>query len=76
MDGYLFNPEEYTDERVQRIMMNKTCRHCAHRQIHHQGTDNHVRVFVCEVRKSGQSQSGFLRVKNNQPACILFTEKA
>jgi hypothetical protein len=74
-DGFLFPPEEYTDETVRAIMQGNTCRQCAHRQVFHQGTDQHVKVFVCDAHKSGQSRSGWLRVRSNQPACILFTHK-
>lgn len=75
MDGTLFNIEDYTDERVRRIMQGKTCRQCGHRVTSHQGYEGRHRVAVCEAIKSGRTKSGLLRVRVNQPACILFTNK-
>ena len=34
MDGTLFDIEEFTDERVRRIMQGKTCRTCDNRVRH------------------------------------------
>ena len=76
MDGLLFNPADYTDERVRSIMQGRTCRHCGHRQNVKQGQDQHVRVSVCDAHKSGRTKSGYLRVRVDQPACILFTAKS
>lgn len=73
MDGYLFDIEEYTRDDVRLIMQGYTCRQCANRIHIQQGFDNHVRVTACQVRKSRRTKSGFLKVKANQPACILFT---
>lgn len=73
MDGLLFDPTEYTDESVRRIMEGHTCRQCGNRRRICQGKNQHVRVSVCSVRKSGRTKSGFLRVRVDQPACILFT---
>lgn len=75
MDGTLFNIEDYTDKRVRRIMQGNTCRHCGHRIPVNQGLDQHVRVFVCDARPSGRTKSKLLRVRADQPACILFTHK-
>lgn len=75
MDGFLFPPEEYTDERVRSIMDGNTCRQCAHRQTVKQGYDGQNRVSICECRKSKRTKSGQLRVRVDQPACILFTQK-
>ena len=75
MDGLLFDPTEYTDERVRAIMQDKTCRLCAHRITLHQGYDQHVTVTVCDAIPSGRTKSGLLKVKANQPAYILFTNK-
>lgn len=75
MDGFLFPIEDYTDERIRSIMEGNTCRHCAHRQASRQGYDGLNRVQICEARKSGRTKSGHLRVRCDQPACILFTHK-
>ncbi len=75
MDGFLFDPTEFTDERVRAIMNRHTCRQCGHRIIVNQGIDQHVRVSVCEAIPSGRTKSGKLRVRVDQPACILFTHK-
>lgn len=75
MDGYLFDIEEYTRDDVRAIMQGRTCRQCANRIHQQQGFDNHVHVTVCKVRKSGLTKSGMLKVRANQPACILFTLK-
>lgn len=75
MDGYLFDIEEYTDPEVRKIMQGNTCRHCANRQSIRQGNDGLNRVQICEARKSGRTKSGYLRVRCDQPACILFTHK-
>lgn len=75
MDEFLFPIEEYTDERVRSIMDGNTCRNCAHRQTVKQGYDGKNRVSVCECRKSRRTKSGLLRVRVDQPACILFTHK-
>lgn len=72
MDGYLFDIEEYTDPEVRKIMQGNTCRHCANRQSKLQGRS---RVQICEAHKSGRTKSGQLRVRCDQPACILFTHK-
>ena len=75
MVGYLFDIEEYTDPEVRKIMLGNTCRHCANRQTIRQGHDGLNRVQICEARKSGRTKSGYLRVRCDQPACILFTHK-
>ncbi len=75
MDGLLFPLEDYTDERIRSIMEGNTCRNCAHRQAKRQGYDGLNLVQICEARKSGRTKSGYLRVRCDQPACILFTSK-
>ena len=79
MDGLLFNPEDYTDENVRTIMQGHTCRQCAYRSTVRQGNcgmGNPARkVSVCEAHKSGRTKSGLLRVRVDQPACIMFTSK-
>lgn len=75
MDGLLFPLEDYTDERIRSIMEGNTCRHCANRIAKRQGYDGRNRVQICEARKSGRTLSGQLRVRCDQPACILFTHK-
>lgn len=71
----LFNIEDYTLDGVKIIMQGHTCRECSNRICITQGLDQHVKVFVCKARESKLSKSGLLRVKANQPACILFTSK-
>lgn len=73
MDGLLFSLEDYTDERIRTIMSGNTCRHCANRQTVRQGHEGRNRMSVCMARKSGRTKSGYLRVRVDQPACILFT---
>jgi hypothetical protein len=75
MDGLLFDPIEYTDPGIRATMDGKTCRQCANRQSIRQGHDGLNRVQICEARKSGRTKSGYLRVRCDQPACILFTHK-
>ena len=71
MQETLFDIEEYTDPAVRQIMQGRTCRHCAHRLRHmySKGT------FCCDAHPSGRTICGLLKVKANQPACILFTQK-
>ena len=75
MDGFLFNPSDFTDERLRSVMEGNTCRKCAYRQIVRQGYEGRRRVSVCIARKSARSSSGFLRVSVDQPVCILFSQK-
>lgn len=75
MDGELFPYQETTDPKLLAIMDGKVCRKCAHRIKVYQGADQHVKVTVCEAQKSGRTKSGLLKVKANQPACILFKNK-
>ena len=72
MENTLFDIEEYTDPEVRRIMQGNTCRHCANRKTIRQGQS---RLSVCLAHKSGRTKSGYLRVRVDQPACILFTNK-
>lgn len=69
MQETLFNIEEYTDPAVLAIMQGNTCRHCANRRVIRQGRS---RLSVCVAHKSGRTKSGYLRVRVDQPACILF----
>ena len=75
MDGFLFEPTEYTDERIRAVMDGHACRQCGHRQTSRQGYEGRNRVQICAVRKSNRSKSGQLRISYDQPACILFTHK-
>lgn len=75
MQETLFPIEDFTDSEAVRIMQGHTCRHCANRQSIRQGYDGLNRVQICEARKSGRTKSGYLRVRCDQPACILFTHK-
>ena len=75
MDGFLFDIEDYTDTEVVRIMQGHTCRQCAYRLTVRQGQEGRNRVSVCEARKSNRTKSGQLRVRVDQPACILFSHK-
>ena len=72
MDGTLFNIEDYTDERVRSIMQGKTCRTCANRR---RSRAEWGESYYCIAHSSGLTNSGQLKVKTNQPACILYTDK-
>ena len=74
MDGLLFNPEDYTDPELVRIMGGHTCRQCAYRTTIRQGSCGR-KVSICEAHKSGRTKSKKLRVRVDQPACLLFTNK-
>lgn len=74
-ENYLFDPVEYTDPKVVKTMLGNTCRTCKHRLTIRQGHDGQNRLCVCDVRKSKLTKSGKLRVRVNQPACILFSPK-
>lgn len=69
MENTLFDIEEYTDPSVVRIMSGHTCRGCGNRFDAGRGH------FYCSAINSKLTKSGFLRVRSNQPACILFTHK-
>lgn len=75
MDGLLFDPTEYTDQAIRAVMEGKTCRQCGHREAIPQGYEGRNVVQVCNARKSNLTKSGKMRVRCNQPACILFTKK-
>ena len=70
MDGLLFPLEDYTDERIRAIMAGHTCRQCGNRV-----RSCYARGSYCSVTASRQTKNGLLKVKANQPACILFTNK-
>lgn len=73
MDGLLFDPTEYIDTNIAAdVLKDLTCRQCA----------NSFRRctlakpgWFCKVRFSKKTLHGELRIKTNQPACILFTKK-
>ena len=73
MDGLLFDPIEYIDTNIAAMVLKDlTCRQC--------GNSFRCSTFAepgwfCKERKSEKTQNGHLRVKTNQPACILFTHK-
>ena len=71
MDGLLFDPTEYTDERIRIIMQGNTCRKYANR-LRHQYSKS---TYYCAVIPSRRTICGLLKVKANQPACIRFTAK-
>lgn len=71
MQGTLFDIEEFTDPEVRRIMQGHTCRICAHRVSFR----NAKGAYYCDAHKSRRTKTGFLRVRADQPACILFTNK-
>lgn len=72
MENTLFDIEEYTDPEVRRIMQGNTCRHCANRVAR---INTARRISYCTAYPSKRTETGFLRVKANQPACIRFTHK-
>lgn len=71
-EGFLFDPIEYTDERLRAAMLGNTCRTCAHRATVRQGYEGLSAVCVCDARKSRRTKSGQLRVRVDQPACIMY----
>jgi hypothetical protein len=71
MDGTLFDIEEFTDERVRRIMQGKTCRTCDNRVRHYYNKS----TYYCKAHESGRTANGLLKVKANQPACIRYTNQ-
>lgn len=71
----LFPIEEFTDERLKATMEGNTCRTCVHRKYFFQGSAQDKKISVCEEYQSKTSHSGQLRVKVNQPACILYIHK-
>lgn len=73
MDGYLFDIEELTDRRIREAMANHYCRQCGN-LLRTCGKPKNA-ILYCQVRKSGRSKNGLLKVKSNQPACILFTNQ-
>lgn len=73
MQETLFPIEDFTDTGIAaKVLKEQTCRQCG----------NSFRCstlaepgWFCKERKSEKTQNGHLRVKTNQPACILFTHK-
>lgn len=73
MDGLLFDPTEYTDTGIAAgVLKEATCRKCTNS---YRGTVLSKPAWYCKVRKSEKTFSGQLKVKTNQPACILITNK-
>ena len=70
MDGFLFDIEKFTDQTVVRIMAGNTCRKCAHRIV-----KPYRETSYCDAHGSRRTKNGMLKIKANQPACILFTNK-
>lgn len=71
MDGLLFDPNDYTDERIRAVMEGKTCRTCGNRIRLKQGN----KIFsYCGARPSGRTSIKLLKVKASQPACIRFVK--
>lgn len=71
----LFNIAEYTAETLKNIMLNNYCRMCIHHITLNQGYERKHKVQICNARTSNRTQSGFLKIKASQPACILFQAK-
>lgn len=72
----LFNIQDYTAETLKQIMLNNYCRMCIHHRTIKQGYEGKNKVQICDARNSNRTQSGFLKVKASQPACILFQAKS
>ena len=73
MYGLLFDPVEFTDTSIAaKVLQELTCRQCANSfrrcSLAKPG-------WFCKVRRSKKTLHGELRIKTNQPACILFTNK-
>ena len=72
MENLLFDPTEYTDDRVRAIMEGKTCRTCYNRVQLSYGR----KIFsYCNAIFSGRTTCKRLKVKTNQPACIRYANK-
>ena len=71
----LFNIADYTAENLKQIMLNNYCRMCIHHITLNQGYEGKNKVQICNARTSNRTQSGFLKIKASQPACILFQAK-
>ena len=73
MDGLLFDPVEFTDANIAaEVLKELTCRQCANS---FRRSTLAKPGWFCKVRCSKKTMYGELKVKNNQPACILFTHK-
>lgn len=73
MQETLFPIEDYIDTAIAaNVLKELTCRQCANSFRHYTLARP---GWFCKVRRSNKAQSGELRVKTNQPACILFTHK-
>lgn len=71
----MFNIEEYTDERIRAVMAGHTCRQCANRVVKRYGDRRLSTACFCTAHRSGRTTCGMLRVRIDQPACILFEMK-
>lgn len=73
MQETLFPIEDYTDTGIAaEVFKELTCRQCGNSFRCHTLAEP---GWFCKVRKSEKTKNGLLRVKTNQPACILFTHK-
>ena len=73
MDGLLFDTIEYIDPNIAAdVLKDLTCRQCGHS---FRRSTLAKPGWFCKVRSSKKTEHGELRVKTNQPACILFTHK-
>ena len=73
MQETLFPIEDFTDTGIAaKVLKELTCRQCADSfrcsTLAEPG-------WFCEKRFSKKTMNGHLRIKLNQPACILFTHK-
>lgn len=73
MDGLLFDTIEYIDTNIAaNVLKDLTCRQCA-------GSFRCSTLaepgWFCKEHLSNKTRNGHLRIKLNQPACILFTPK-
>ena len=73
MQETLFPIEDYTDANIAaEVLKELTCRQCANS---FRRSTLAKPGWFCKVRRSKKTQYGELRIKTNQPACILFTQK-
>ena len=73
MDGLLFDQTEYIDANIAAdVLKDLTCKQCGNS---FRRSTLAKPGWFCKVRPSKKTEYGELRVKTNQPACILFTHK-
>lgn len=65
----LFDTDEYVDRKLLEIMDKGTCGNCKKKITTHQRKQKKT---YCSKRKSGRTETGYLRVRANQPACIWY----